>query len=72
MIDFDWCTLGDVGDVPSHHIWHMVKPLSATTVCGEPVANPDEEWRWHGALGNGRPCDNCTEIEARKTDTGSP
>jgi hypothetical protein len=67
MTDFDWCVLGEPPKDEAD-IWHMVVPQSATTVCGVPVANPDEEWRWADRLGNHRPCDNCTEILAHRAD----
>ena len=67
MTDFDWCVLGEPPKDEAD-IWHMVAPQSAKTVCGLPVANPDEEWRWTDRLGNHRPCDNCTEILAHKAD----
>jgi hypothetical protein len=68
MADFDWCVLGVPPAPTESDIWHMVAPGSATTVCGLSVANPDEEWRWADKLGNHRPCDNCSEIIARKAD----
>ena len=71
MADFDWCVLGDPPAPTESDIWHMVAPQSAITVCGLPVANPDEEWRWADKLGNHRPCDNCTEVIARKADVES-
>lgn len=41
---------------------------SVLTRCGEPVASPDEEWRWRSTLGTNCPCANCTEIIARRND----
>ena len=68
MTDFDWCVLGDPPAPTEARIWHMVSPQSPKTVCGEDVANPDEEWRWADKLGNHRSCDNCTHILAHKAD----
>jgi hypothetical protein len=76
MPNFDWCVLGSQ-DPPEPlakaDIWHMVAfteevGTSRTTVCGLPVANPDEEWRWADKLGNHRSCDNCTHVLAHKAD----
>jgi hypothetical protein len=73
MIDpYDWCCLGQPPAKTSEDIWHAVRQQSPTTVCGIPAANPDEEWRWVDELGDRRPCDNCTEIIARKADAEQP
>ncbi len=71
MPDFDWCVLGDPPAPTESDIWHMVAPGSTTTVCGLPVANPDEEWRWADKLGNHRSCDNCTHVLAHEADAES-
>ncbi len=68
MPDCDWCVLGDPPAPTESDIWHMVAQGSTTTVCGLPVANPDEEWRWTPTLGNHRSCDNCTHVLAHKAD----
>lgn len=62
----DWCCLGDVPLAATQDIWHAVRPGSTTTVCGLPVADPDEEWRWADKIGSRRPCDNCTRILAQE------
>ena len=67
-VDFAWCVLGDAPDEASEDIWHAVRPLAATTVCGEAAADRSEEWRWSEGLGRKRPCDNCTRLIALAVD----
>jgi hypothetical protein len=69
-VDFDWCVIAEPPTDESH-IWHAVAPGSVTTLCGEPVANPDEEWRWSDKLGHHRECDNCGRIISLKADVSS-
>ena len=68
MIEYDWCTFADYRAKASQDIWHAVAPQMPKTVCGLPVANPDEEWRWVGSLGRRRSCDNCARILALEAD----
>ena len=65
---FDWCNLGEPPLRATQDIWHAVRQGSTLTVCGLPVADPDEEWRWTDKLGSRRPCDNCTRILALEAD----
>lgn len=69
-MDYDWCLISKVATfaLEKDFCWHMVAPASAKTVCGISAANPDEEWRWVGSLGQRRPCHRCADIMARRAD----
>ena len=55
--------------LPESQVWHIVREDSdqMRTLCGLAVESVME---LRDELGDNRPCDNCTEIQARHDDAG--
>ena len=64
MTDYEWAVIGS-------DVRHAVPPDGSVTLCGLPL-DSERKQTWTDTLGRERPCDNCTEIIARRADVGVP